>query len=304
MDSGLVQILDAGGTWTTLLFWLMVIWIFTVLVLVAWQRRRLGALVGVAVAAGRNDAGPQDTIDRMVAGLGPLGGGKVGVVVVALFWIVLLAALWSVRSVDFDVLRLYEPGYVESSAVGSSVRKVTAHISRVLVTRSSVGIAGVLAFSVSLLALDQMLFRPRTRLLDEVRRRWSAAASAPVPLELDTTLMRRARARWSWTGFCFQWLWLIIKGRPVLGLLLMGALIAVSAGLAVMAAVGLIPGLQVPEYQVGIPVTAWNFFWRPFLGLLIVSVPGLVISVLVAMRGCGWTAQRRGRDSVSPGAVG
>jgi hypothetical protein len=235
--------------------------------------------------------------------LGPLAGGGIGVVVVAAFWLVVLAALWAARSVGFDVLRLHEPGYIEGSVVGTSARDVATHVSRVLITRSTVGIVGLPAFFVSLLALDQMLCRPRTRLLDEVRRRWAVVAAGPASSELHTALAQRARARWSWTGFHFQWLWLVVKGRPALGLMLLGALVVAHVGLGALTALGLVPGPQTPGYEVGIPVSAWSHFWRPFFGVVIDSVPGLVMSVLVAMLGSGWAARRRGRDSGSRDAV-
>jgi len=280
MGSGTLRLLEKGGPWADVVFFGAFLTLIIVVALVIAQRLALRRSVDRALAA----APDADTaVDTFRADLGPLTGGTVGLIALALWWVLAAAALiWSLTA-SVDAVRMHDADYLATLGPSMDRRALVDAQSAVLITRSMVGILGVPYLLISLLFIDLIWFRPRTRLLDEIRRRAGNLEG----------LLPRARARWSWTGFAFTWLWLLTRGlvRPAALFILVQFLLGVVVGL-VLNATSLAYGPRL-EFDMGSVPTAAEYFWRPVLGTSLVLLPGLVMVLVVAVRGSGWGMAHR-----------
>ncbi len=299
MPSALHDLLAKGGFWTSTLMGLEPLWVVFLLVLIVLQRRRLRQAVTRSIATADFTPADDPRGDRITAAcaaeFGPLTGGAVGLAWLSLWWLVaLIAALWSARA-PLDLMRFNEPGYLDSLTAGSSIATVLRAYSSVLITRSTAALLGLPNLLLTLLALDQILFRPRTRLRDEIRRQWLATdPESAVPAEIPA----RAEARFSWTALSFSWAWLAAKGLGRRALLVVGLQVGLGILVQILVASGVLPSRESPDFQLSVEPTAWSIFWRPLLGNVALFGSGLLLAAWVGARGTGWVD--RGRSPRKP----
>ncbi|MBD3222471.1 TonB family protein, partial [bacterium] len=221
-------------------------------------------------------------------------GGAVGLAAVAAWWLLALAALIWTASATIDILRLGDEAYVTDLVAGASTRELVRMHSGALITRAMVGVIAMPGLVITLLAVDQMLLRPRTRWLDEVRRRaLHHRAAGDRADEVRAGLMSRARARWSWTGLVFGWIWLAGRGLvgPAAVVLALSAAASI-AGDRLTPALGL--SFATPDFMaLGRDPTPSDLIWNPVLAAAIPAVPLLALSFAVAARGHAWIMRRR-----------
>lgn len=145
-----------------------------------------------------------------------------------------------------------------------------------LTTRALLGLVGIPAVLISLLAVDLMWFRPRTRLLDQVRLESRTEVGAP-----DHEVVERAEARWSWFAVWFPWLWLLGKKLGRYALVFIGLQIILTV---VGTRIG--ASLTPPEVSpMGPMPSAVVSFWQPMLKTLAVGIPFVLMPSLSRPRG-------------------
>ncbi len=291
-------LLEKGSPWSAMLVTAAAIWLPVLVVLLLLQRRGLNRIARTAMDRTLDDHASDPDGDRIMRicrlKLGPLTGGVLGALWIGQFWLLVMAAAVASRHVPLDILRLDDPAYLDALLVGQSLSQVVNHSIEALVTRSMIVKLGIPAILISLLALDQMVFRPRTRWLDEVRMRWwerAGSRSCPPPAAM-VSVRKCSRARFSWLGLVCGCFWLLGKKLWRQGLVVFS--LRIASGVVAVIALAVLSGLQrtsgtVPESSpppvsmvVGFMLVGSVFF-----------ILNLLISLWVATKGTGMVAERR-----------
>lgn len=288
MGSGLIRLLEQGGGWSQLVFVYGHVWLVAMIIVVVVQRARLRAAMASVLAEAGDHA--EAAVAAFDARLGRVARGDVGLGLLASFWVVLAAAfVWSVAA-GWDITRFHDPAYLQQRCPGASAREIAAMASATLITRSFVGILAVPAGLLSIVAIDQIRLRPRTRVRDDLRRRLAERAGDRPALD---AVQARADARWSWTALWFSWLWLAARGRPRRALaLLLGHLALVAVVALITRVSGLTAGPRGGALDLSVEPTAAAYFWQPLLGTLVMVLPGLAVALVAAAWGSGWVSRR------------
>lgn len=294
MSRGALMLLEKGGPWAQLLCFGAFIWLATLMLVMVLQRRHLARQHAQLVGEEAGPGDPEQLTARVRAAMDPLSSGSIGLALVAIWWLVIIAAvIWSRTSI-IDLSRMADDAYIASLTAETSIRDIVRGYSARLITLSMAGIVGVPGALVSVLAIDQMLIRPRTRWLDEVRRRALVRDGA---VDADDPRLRalaaRADARWNWTAMATSWLWLLGHGLVRPGLI---ALVLVTLGTAVLgvAAMGLGLDASVSERMAtGRDLTAFDLVGAPVLYTVLIMVPGLAVRLVIAARCQRWSWRRR-----------
>lgn len=291
MDNAFASCVAAGGPWTQSLFAGAMLWALTVSAAVVVQRRQLARLVEQTVAATPDDEHPDRTVERFRGRLGPLTGGAIGLALALSWWALAAAALvWSLAA-GWDLTRLNDEAYLASRYPGTSIGDMARILAATLITRAAVGSLSAALALPTVLAIDQMWLRPRTRLLDELRLR---LVRADTNEDLLAELQTRADARWSWAAFVFGWLWLVFKKQKGRAWLFAGlnCVLGIALGLVYQHTdLSFGPRRDLPSGQTP---TAMLTFWQPLLGTSLI-LPAYVLALVVAVRGTGWAAASRSR---------
>ena len=192
MSRGLLELLARGGPWAQVLFFGAMVWVLVLLALVVLQRRRLELQWREVAGAAAPDADAETLVRRARAALDALSGGWIGAAAVACWWLFAVAALaWNLTG-GLDVGRMADEAYVASVLADRALPDVVRRYSTALIVRSMVGITGVPLACVSLLAIDQMLLRPRSRWLLCLRRRACPGRRCSRPCRAPGSLTARS----------------------------------------------------------------------------------------------------------------
>lgn len=302
MSQGMLTLLTKGGPWAQALFLGSFVWLVLLLLVMALQRRRLEMQFATQATVGGDEPDPDDLACRVRAALDPLSGGLVGLGLVVIWWLFIAAALiWS-RTALPDLHRFADDGYLAALTAGTTVRDVVRSYSARLITASMAGIVGVPAAVLTMLAVDQILVRPRTRWLDEARRRALARRGAGVEDDPRVVSLRtRANARWSWTALVLNWAWLFGRGLAGRGTI---ALVVVVVGSVMGTMIGAAVGLEAStdgRLTPGLEITSVHLVWAPLLLTVLGGVAGWAVALGVAAHGQGWNwRQRQARGDTGP----
>lgn len=311
MLEAMPRLIAKGGLPTRMLMLAFVVWLIALVVLVIWQRRRLARAVDAAAgdfqfaAAAPLQPALEAAVARFRDGLGRAAGGRGVLFAVIVWWTFCLALLvWSVTA-NVDIFRLHVQEYRDVLGWEENLRLVARRQASVNITRSFLGMLGVAATAVSLLALDQALSRPRTRLLEALRWRLLAVAvDHPERPALARSLEDRARATWSWQAAGFTWLWL-------------GARRLLVPAVAVVVLLVVLPELVAPltaKIRGLAPYDPWDpeltraellriRLWVPLLTAAVRYLPPVVVAIGVGALAHRWRAGRRARELAARAAA-
>ncbi len=290
MFDGLQSILTKGGPASALIFYGLPIWGILVFLICFRQRQVLNQWLETVLAEHHSATDCEPAVAQFRSGFTFFTGGIFGAIVLGVWWLVAFASLIWTPSALVDIMRIDDPAYLNTLQGEPTTIQLMRQHSSGLITRSLVGITGIPALMITLLALDQMVFRPRTRLPEVLRRRLAKLnPGAPESLAVADGIGVRAQGRWSWMAASFTWVWLLFKGLPIHGVVVLVVQVLVGIGLGVLATLGIGASSPIPSLE--FEVTVWRMFWQPALGALLNLGPSLILMLVIGMKAPGWLAK-------------
>ncbi|MCP4292392.1 MAG: DUF2628 domain-containing protein [bacterium] len=264
-----------------------------VVLLIIGQRKMLGSLLEKVLHERQSSDPVEQTVSDFKSQGNMFSNGIVGTLLISAWWVFMGITLVKSYTLTIDLLRFNEPGYIDPLLINHSMKEIVRSHSAGLITRSFVAIVSLPSLMLTLLALDQFLFRPRTRLLDSLR--WQILISDTSmdnrSAKLDQ-LNQREEFRWNWPAFMFHWIWLAFKGLYKKSTLIFG-LHFISGFVASVISYLILPMNEpTPGPFEFVPPMIVRAFVPLIISTLLATVPGIIIIIAVGLRGSGWLRKK------------